>query len=160
TIMETFQSLLDHIEGMCEWGCIPRGKVSELARISGRNEAATLIQVMDRLRDAELEDDPGDINDYQCCLREACEQALVEIGERALGPLLDALRSANPHTRGRAAMALGRIGAKQAFGPIVALLGGEENDIFQIYLIRAIGDLRDVRGIEVLLPYLRVTGGV
>jgi HEAT repeat protein len=54
-------------------------------------------------------------------------------------------------------MALGRIGAKRAFEPILALLERETDGASQDYYIRAIGDLRDERGVQVLLPYLRPT---
>lgn len=53
------------------------------------------------------------------------EDALVQIGEPAVDPLIVALNSKNSHVRGSAAKALGLIGDKRAIYPLITSLGDE-----------------------------------
>jgi HEAT repeat protein len=153
--MDCFHALLDSIKADCAWEIIPHDKVSALAKLCGPEEVRALIRELDRLDDADLEDDPGDGIDAYWRLRTALSQALAEVGEPAVDALLNALRSTNPQTRAHAARALGRIGTPRAFEPLVALLAAEGQDTVQMSLIEAPGRLGDERAVGVLLPYLK-----
>src|SRR5262249_21308455 len=64
------------------------------------------------------------------------------------------LGSENPKTRAYAAKALGQIGTRRAYSPIIALLATETDDVIRMSLIEALGGLRDDRAVAILLPYL------
>jgi HEAT repeat protein len=153
--MDSFHTLLDSIKSDCAWETIPYDKVSVLAKLCGPEEVNALIGELDRLDDADLEDDPGDGIDEYWRLRKSLSLALAEVGEPAVDSLLNALHSANPQTRAYSAWALGRIGTPRAFEPLVALLAEEHEDVIEVFLIQALGDLGDPRAVAVLLPYLK-----
>jgi len=153
--MATFRVILAEIQRDCGWEHIPYDKISALARLCGPTEVNHLIQALDGLDDAALVDDAGDMGDEYWRLRTAYSQALAEVGESAVEPLLRTLGSDNPKTRAYAARALGLIGAPRAFDPLVALLARECDDIVRINLIEAIGNLRDARAVNILLSYLK-----
>jgi HEAT repeat protein len=153
--MVSFRDLLAEIQGACAWERIPHDKISALARQCGPAEVDQLICELDALNDADLVNDAGDTSDKYWRLRTAYSQALAEVGEVAVEPLLRALGSANPQTRAFGARALGLIGAQRAFDPIAALLATESDDTIQMSLMEALGGLRDERAVAVLLPYLR-----
>lgn len=154
--MTTFSTVLAEVKQDCSWEHIPYDKISVLAQSCGPAEVEHLIRELDALNDAELENDAGDMGDEYWRLRTAFSQALAEVGEPAIEPLLRALGSGNPQTRAYTARALGLIGTQQAFGPIASLLAEESDETIQISLIEALGRLRDERAVEVLLPYLKV----
>jgi hypothetical protein len=151
-----FEDTLAEIKRECAWEHIPYDRVSALARLSGPAEVDRLIRELDALDDADLEGDAGDLGDEYWRLRTAYGRALTEVGEPAVGPLLRALNSLNPHTRAFVALALGGIGARNAFGPIAALLMKEEDGLTRMSLIEALGELRDERAVPLLLPYLSI----
>jgi HEAT repeat protein len=153
--MASFNNLLAEIQRDCGWEHIPYDKISALVRLCGPAEVDHLIRELDALDDADLVDDAGDIGDEYWRLRTAYSQALAEVGEIAIEPLLRALGSENSKTRAYAAKALGRIGTKQAFSPIMARLATETDDVIRMSLIEALGELRDERAVPVLLPYLK-----
>jgi HEAT repeat protein len=155
-MMTTFSTVLAEVKQDCSWEHIPYDKISVLAQSCGPAEVEHLIRELDALNDAELENDAGDMGDEYWRLRTAFSQALAEVGEPAIEPLLRALGSGNPQTRAYTARALGLIGTQQAFGPIASLLAEESDETIQISLIEALGRLRDERAVEVLLPYLKV----
>ena len=153
--MEFFNAILAEIKSDCAWEQIPYNKISALARLCGPAEIDHLIRELDDLDDTDLVGDAGDMGDEYWRLRTSYSQALAEVGEPAIEPLLRALESANPNTRSYSATALGRIGTPRAFDPIVALLSSERQDITRISLIGSLGDLRDERAVEILLPFLK-----
>jgi HEAT repeat protein len=153
--MNRFRSLLAEILRDCGLECVPYAKISALARLCGPSEVAILIEELDRLRDAEIENEPDDVRDEYWRCRIALSQALAEVGEPAVEPLLQALNSPNPQTRSHVARALGVMGAKRAFEPIRDILVREEDNRMKIGLIEALGDLRDERALDVLLPCLK-----
>jgi HEAT repeat protein len=153
--METFNSLLGEIQSDCVWEHIPFDKISALARICGPTEVDRLICELDALDDIDLQDDAGDMGDEYWRLRTAYSQALAEVGGQAIEPLLRALCSENLQTRVYAARALGLMGTPRAFGPLVALLTVEREDTLRMSLIEALGNLKDVRAVQILLPYLK-----
>jgi HEAT repeat protein len=152
--MDHFHSLLAEILHDCGLECVPADKISELARLCGPSEVAVLLEELDSLHDTEIENEPDDVRDEYCRRRMALSQALAEVGEPAVEPLLYALNSPNSQTRSYAARALGLMKAKRAFEPIVDLLLREVDSLMKMALIEALGDLRDERAVDVLLPYL------
>lgn len=156
SITNTFELLLAEIKRDCGWEHVPYDKISEIAKLCGPAEVARLIAELNALNDADLEDDAGDIGDEYFRLRTAYSQALTEVGEPAIDPLLHALDSKNPHTRSSSARALGRLGAKQAYTLLVNLLTKEFDFQIRLEMMRSLGELRDQRAVEILLPYLKV----
>jgi HEAT repeat protein len=153
--MRSFDEILKEIKRDCAWEVLPYDKVSELARVCGLDEVYQLIRELDALRDEDLVEDAGDMGDEYWRLRTAYSQALAEVGELAVLPLLEALVSTNPSTVAYAARALGLIGAVRAYGPLVALLGTAEDDTLRMSLIEALGRIRDERAVSILLPHLK-----
>lgn len=153
--MGSFNEVLAEIQRDCGWEHIPYDKTTALARVCGPAEVEHLIRELDALDDADLVDDAGDVGDEYWRLRTAYSQALAEVGEPAIEPLLRALGSENPQTRAHAAKALGRIGTPRAFNTIVELLAEEREDTIRMSLIEALGGLRDKRAMPILLPYLK-----
>ncbi|MCE9556607.1 MAG: HEAT repeat domain-containing protein [Planctomycetes bacterium] len=157
--MRNFNTLLAEVQQDCGWGCIqvPDGKIRELASMCGPAEVAQIIDSLDALDDADLEDDAGDIADEYHSLSEFYSGVLAAVGEPAVAPLLGALGSRNPNTRAYAASTLGRIGTPHAFERFLAMLTSETDNKVRFFLIIALGELRDERAVAVLLPYLKVT---
>lgn len=154
--MGSFKTILDEIKRDCAWEQLPYDKISALAEVCGSVEVEHLIQELDALDDADLVDDAGDMEDEYLRLRLSYSQTLAAVGAPAIEPLLKALGSGNPKTRGYAARALGLIGNPCAFGSIVTLLSNESDNLIRMHLIETLGNLRDERGVEVLLPFLKV----
>jgi HEAT repeat protein len=152
--MGSFSEILADIKRDCGLEHIPYDKVSAMARLCGPAEVDRLICELEALDDADLEDDAGDGIDEYWRLRTAYSQALAEVGEPAVEPLLRALGSENPQTRAFVARALGFMGAKRAFDPICALLAQEGDVELRMSLMEALGGLGDQRAVAVLLPYL------
>jgi HEAT repeat protein len=153
--MGSFDTLLAEIKNDCAWELIPYDKISALARQCGPAEVCLLLRELDALDDADLEGDAGDGIDEYWRLRTACSQALAEVGESAIEPLLQALASPNPQTRAYSARELGMIGTKRAFELVVSLLASETDDVIRMSLIEALGGLGDERAVPVLLRYLK-----
>jgi HEAT repeat protein len=153
--MATFSAILSEIKRDCGWEHVPYDKVSALAKLCGPAEVDQLIQELEALNDADLEEDAGDVSEQYGRLRTAYSQALGEVGEPAVDPLLAVLGSDNPRTRAYAARALGLIGSTRAFDPLVALLAQEGEHLTRLSLLEALGGLGDERAVEVLLPYLK-----
>jgi HEAT repeat protein len=154
-MMASFSTILAEIKRDCGLEEIPYDKISALARVCGPGDVDLLIRELDALDDADLEDDAGDMRDEYCRLRTAYSQALAEVGEPAIEPLLRGLDSGNPETRAAVARSLGLIGTQRAYGPIVAALAEARDDMLRMKLIEALGELRDERAVDVLLPYLK-----
>jgi bilin biosynthesis protein len=152
--MGDFNAILADIKRDCGWEHIPYDKISAMARLCGPAEVDRLILELEALDNADLEDDAGDGIDEYWRLRAAISQALAEVGEPAVEPLLQALNSRNAQTRAYAATALGLMGAKRAFDPICALLAYEGDVMIRMSLLEALGGLGDARAVAVLLPYL------
>lgn len=78
---------------------------------------------------------------------------LVGMGEPAVAPLLDALRSTDPALRAHAAFALGRLRSPQAVGPLLAALNDLVPDM-RAAVSEALGCIGDPRAVEALLAGL------
>jgi len=74
--------------------------------------------------------------------------ALVEIGEPAVEPLIDALKNENIDIRQRAAFALGNIGDKRAVEPLIEALNDE---LVRSNAATALGKIGDARAVEPLI---------
>jgi hypothetical protein len=61
--------------------------------------------------------------------RFAAEEALARIGDKAVEPLIDALKNAHPFVRGGAAKVLGTIASAKAIGPLTVI---SKNDGFPV----------------------------
>lgn len=110
--------------------------------------------------------------------------ALVEIGERAVEPLLEALEDfrlrwgaivalkdigdaravehiipllndIDPLIRGAAAIALGTIGDSRAVDPLIQVLTNEKGVIIRQFAVEALGEIKDKRAVEPLINYLK-----
>jgi HEAT repeats len=134
----SFSTILAEIKRDCGLEEIPYDKISALARVCGPGDVDLLIRELDALDDADLEDDAGDMRDEYCPLRTAYSQALAEVGEPAIEPLLRGLDSGNPETRAAVARSLGVIGTQRAYGPIVAALAEARDDMLRMKLIEAL----------------------
>jgi hypothetical protein len=151
----SFDILYQEIKTACYLEGLPQaGTILSLAKTCGPAEIQNLIGELDSLDDTNLVDDAGDLADEYWRLRSSIVSVLAAVGECAVDQLLAALRSQNARTRGCAAAALGRIGNRRAFEPIMALLGSSANEGIELELIAALGNLRDNRAIGILLPYL------
>jgi HEAT repeat protein len=156
-MMASFHELLSEIQHDCGLEVIPYNKITVLARLCGPAEIDHLIRALDALDDADLADDAGDMGDEYWRRGTAYSEALAQVGEPAIEPLLRALGSGNPKTRAYAARSLGLIRTPRAFEPIAALLAAERDDGIEMALIEALGNLRDARAVPILLPYLHTT---
>lgn len=74
-------------------------------------------------------------------IRKAAIDLLGEIGEPAVLPLINALKHDNSQVRGRAAIALGKIGpeAKMAIGPLIDSLQDDHVGSYSAYTLSSIG---------------------
>ena len=79
-------------------------------------------------------------------------EALVSLGPPAVPTLLAALDDPDQQTRVVAAYALGRIGDRRAFEPLMASIRGEGRPIWNAY--DALGHLGDTRAVEPLIEVL------
>jgi HEAT repeat protein len=149
---QEFMTLLADMEIHCAWESIPYSKIPILASLCGRDEIMHLIAKLEILVDPDPMEDAGDIGDEIWRLRVTYSETLAEVGEPAVEPLLTALNSRSANTREYAALALGKIGNSRAFEPICALLEAEAD---KGNYIMALGMLKDQRGIDILLPYLK-----
>ena len=78
--------------------------------------------------------------------------ALVEIGEPAVEPLIEALKNENSQVRGRAAFALGGIGDIRAVEPLIEALN--DTSIIRSNAAAALGKIGDARAVEPLIKVL------
>ena len=90
--------------------------------------------------------------------RDSAIESLVEIGEPAVEPLIQALKDEDSFVREGAAEALGKIGDKRAVEPLINALKDEDRDVREA-AAEALGEIGDKRAVEPLihvLDYARV----
>lgn len=88
-------------------------------------------------------------------IRAEAADSLGETGdERAVHPLIDALKDENKHVRKVAAEALGKIGDKQAVEPLIAALKDKEGHVRET-ATSALGKIGDLRAVEPLIVALK-----
>lgn len=153
--MSAFDEAFEAVNYALMHESIPKDEaIIAAARACGLPEIESLIQSLDDLDDADLDDDAGDVRDDYWRIRVTNSNILGHIGALAVEPLIQALHSDNPQTRLWVARALGMIGDKRAFDPIVAAADKEQENIDRIWILSALGGMRDERAIDILLPYL------
>lgn len=81
-------------------------------------------------------------------------EALCEIGEPAVDPLVKALKDDNPSVRSYAAGALGMIGDPKATDPLIEALKDKDPGV-RIAAARALGDLKAQKAVEPLIEALK-----
>jgi HEAT repeat protein len=81
-------------------------------------------------------------------------EGFVELGDKSIGLLLDALKSPSDSIRENAATALGRIKSREAVAPLIELLSESEWKVRRS-AAEALGQIGDKRAIEPLIHSLR-----
>ena len=90
-------------------------------------------------------------------VRGSAANALVEIGEPAVRPLIKALRDEDVEVRWNAAAALGKIGDRRAVKPLIKALK-DDDIIVRLFAAGALGDIGDERAVESLIEELKDEG--
>ncbi|NWJ46053.1 MAG: HEAT repeat domain-containing protein [Chloroflexi bacterium] len=84
-------------------------------------------------------------------------EALVEIGESSVLPLINALNDEDSFVRGKAAEALGKIGDPRAVEPLILALNDEDSFVHYLAAI-ALGEIGDQRAVPPLIADLIESG--
>jgi len=82
--------------------------------------------------------------------RQSIADLLASIGEETIDPLLEALESESPGTRGCAALALGQLGRREAVQALLALLNDTDGEV-RAAAAHALGLLQDPQAVEGLI---------
>ncbi|HUV38540.1 MAG TPA: HEAT repeat domain-containing protein [Planctomycetota bacterium] len=85
--------------------------------------------------------------------RDQARDRLRELGPRAVGPLIRALRHRNAVIRSEAAFVLGRVGRGSAVEPLVAALADKDAEVRR-KAAYALGEIADVRALDGLVAVL------
>jgi HEAT repeat protein len=149
-----FDQLLEEVKQGYQLGMSADEKLSRLAQLSGIRGTERLIRELDRLDDADLVDDSGDMADAYWRLRGAITRTLAKIGGKALPSLIKALSSQNPQTRAHSARAIGEMKAVSAADGLMQHLAIEDNQVALRGIIWALGEIKDPRGVSVLCALL------
>ncbi len=91
---------------------------------------------------------------FETHAQKALREALGEIGDAAVEPLIAALQDEDPQVRWVAASALGEIRDARAVEPLIAALQDEDSDVRKM-TARALGEIGDARAVEPLLAASR-----
>ena len=90
-----------------------------------------------------------------CTVRGEAAEALGEIGdERAVEPLIHALKDRDKAVRWKAAEALGEIGDERAVEPLIHALKDKDRAWVHCQVAEALGEIRDERAVEPLIQAL------
>ena len=81
--------------------------------------------------------------------------ALEELGEPAVEPLIQALKDRDIYTQKRAAQILGGLGDSRAVKPLIRVLKDEIDSIFTQWVAEALGKIGDARAVEPLAHALK-----
>jgi len=97
------------------------------------------------------------LTDTDADLRRYAAISLGQIGDRrALAPLITALNDKHSQVREMVAWALGMLRDPEAVEPLIATLMNRRESFFvQEFCLRALGDIRDLRGLDPVLVALR-----
>jgi len=93
------------------------------------------------------------LGDKDSHIRNDAEKELINIGDRAVEPLIGGLGVKNVLVRCHAAIALGKIGDKRAVEPLVKVLS-DKNEYVRLYAVRSLGMMGDKRAVEPLIKAL------
>jgi HEAT repeat protein len=135
-----------------------------ITELKGGPHSRAAAEVLTRISPAPDESQiPGLISALPWLGREVdafVQSQLEKIGEPAVIPLIDALRSGDAEVRGNAAKALARIKDSRAVLPIINLLGEDSSPSARAAAAMALGEFGDSRAVGPLIAALKDTGGV
>jgi len=89
-------------------------------------------------------------------VNQSCVEALAQIGEASVEPLIGALRDPAAEIRQRAAEALGQIGDRRALDGLVAVVQADPEYGVRTVAATALGQLKDARALWVLVGTLKL----
>ncbi len=98
-----------------------------------------------------------DLKDEDEGVRDAAVKALVNIGEPAVEPLIEALKDGNANFRYMAAEALEEIGDRRAVEPLIEALKDKDFTVRGM-AASALGNIKDARAVEPLIKALKDEG--
>lgn len=156
--MSKFSELYLEVTKSCSWETISEELNTKLGEECGDREVQILIEHLEDLDNADLEDDAGDIGDYYWRLRTSISDALVAAGDVAIPQLLEALQSHNPQAAQYAARSLGKMRVVAAIDPIARILDSSIDNADKLIYISALGDMKDESSVPFLIPYLDRSG--
>lgn len=88
----------------------------------------------------------------------ASTYALIDIGEPAVSPLIEALKDENPQVRSFAALALGEIRDTKAVEPLIEILDDPSPEV-RMNAAYSLGQIGDVKAVEPLIKLLKDENG-
>jgi HEAT repeat protein len=89
-------------------------------------------------------------------ISQAAAEALLGFGPKAVGPLMEALKSGNGDARERVAFALGELRDKRATEPLILVMQTDDVYAVRTAAATALGQLKDARAVWVLVATLRM----
>lgn len=89
-------------------------------------------------------------------ISQAAAEALLGFGDKAVGPLMEALKSGNGDARERAAFALGELRDKRATELLILLMQTDDVYAVRTAAATALGQLKDARAVWVLVATLQM----
>src|SRR5262245_11055055 len=127
------------IETLARKDGVARSAARELGKM--RNERA-IQPLVTSLDDAEVS--------------QAAAEALLGFGAKAVGPLIEVLKSGNGDARERAVFALGELRDKRATEPLILVMQTDDVYAVRTAAATALGQLKDARAVWVLVATLRM----
>jgi HEAT repeat protein len=127
------------IEALARRDGVARNAARELGKM--RNDRA-ILPLVTALDDPEIS--------------QAAAEALLGFGPKAVGPLMEALKSGNGDARERAAFALGELRDKRATEPLILVMQTDDVYAVRTAAATALGQLKDARAVWVLVATLRM----
>lgn len=127
------------IEALGRHDGVARSAARELGRIRNERAIAPLIALLENRE-----------------VRQAAAEALLAFSAKAVGPLLEVLKSGNEDARGAAAFALGEIRDKRALEPLILSLQTDDSYAVRTAAAAALGQLKDSKAIWVLVGTLQM----
>lgn len=83
--------ILSSIARDCGWEVIPDRKIVAFVRLADAGAVPLLVALLDRLDEADLEDDAGDVGDEFWRVQTAVQRILVGLGRQVVDPVRAAL---------------------------------------------------------------------
>ena len=119
-------------------------------RDDNSEDRGVLVDVLGKIRSRKAADRIiSSVKHYSRGLQASAFNALVQIGEPSIEPLISALQDVDSNMRRSAAFALGRIGDTRAVESLVASLKDEDTNV-RWHATSALGKIKDARAIEPL----------
>ena len=115
---ESLPAILGALARDCGWEVIPDEKIAAFVRLADAGAVTLLVEYLERLDEAELEHDAGDIGDEFWRVQTAIRRILVGIGPPVVEPVRAALaKTDNRFTRECLAQALVELGSAPEADP-------------------------------------------